>query len=251
MFGLEEESEATIMKIEGSSMLITGAGRGLGAALARRAAAMGARVVLVARGPEVEALARTLREQGAIAHAIRADIADKEAIYPLAHSAAALVGPIDVLVHNAGTLGPNPLRLLQDTACEELTRALDVHVVGPFRLSKALLPAMVLRGSGAIVHVTSDAAVHAYPEWGAYGVSKSAMDQLAKSFAAELEGTGVRSLSIDPGEMDTQMHADALPSADRATLAQPDDVAARVLAIVRDEQKGANGSRVIAAEVSL
>ena len=75
---------------------------------------------------------------------------------------------------------------------------------------------MVLRGSGTIVNVTSDAATEAYPGWGAYGASKAALEQLARIWAAELEGTGVRVLTVDPGEMDTVMHAQAVPDADRA-----------------------------------
>lgn len=239
------------MTIEGSSMLITGAGRGLGAALAQHAAERGAKLVLVARGEAVDEVARALRETGAIAHAIRADIADKDEVYLIAHSAAALIGPIDTVVHNAATLGPARLRPLQDTACEELSRALDVHVVGPFRLSKALLPAMVLRGAGAIVHVSSDAAVHAYPEWGAYGVSKAAMEHLARSFAAELEGTGVRSLIVDPGEMDTALHAAAMPDADRAQLADPSHIARRLLDWIARPERSHNGARAELAEVSL
>ena len=231
------------MTIEGSSMVITGAGRGLGAALARRAAERGARLVLIARGEEVEHVARSLRERGAVAHAIRADIADKDEVYRVAHSAAALIGPIDVLVHNAATLGPARLRTLQDTACEELSRALDVHVVGPFRLSKALLPSMVLRGTGAIVHVSSDAAVQAYPEWGAYGASKAAMEHMARTFAVELEGTGVRSLVVDPGEMDTALHAAALPETDRATLADPLQIATRLLDWLASPARSRNGAR--------
>ena len=96
-----------------------------------------------------------------------------------------------------------PLRLLLDTECEDLERALAVNLVGPFRLTKALAGPMVLRGRGLVVHVSSDAAVEAYPRWGAYGVSKAALDHLGRIWAAELAGTGVRVLTVDPGEMDT------------------------------------------------
>ncbi|MFO0559575.1 MAG: SDR family oxidoreductase [Polyangiales bacterium] len=239
------------MKIHGRSVLITGAGRGLGAAMARRFAREGAKLVLVARGAAVEALAEALRAEGATAYAIRADIAEQEAIYPLAHQATALVGPISVVVHNAGTLGVSALKPLQDTACEELARAMAVHVLGSFRLSKALLPAMVLDGAGVLAHVSTDAAVSAYPEWGAYGVSKAAMDHLSRSFAAELEGTGVRAFAVDPGEMDTALHAQALPQANVEELTRPEVIAARVLALIEREELAPNGSRVIAAEVAL
>lgn len=236
------------MKLEGKAVLVTGASRGLGEALMEAFARKGARVVGVSRDVgEMEAVASRLRARGYEAHALAADVGDKESIHPLAGAAAALVGPIDVLVHNASTLGPTPLPLLLDTACEELGHVLEVNLVGPFRLTKAIAGAMVLRGEGVVVHVTSDAAVAAYPRWGAYGVSKAALEHLGRIWAAELEGTGVRFLNVDPGEMDTRMHADALPDADPATLARPEDVAARILSLVEGAESVPSGSRVEAA----
>ncbi|MBL8683699.1 MAG: SDR family oxidoreductase [Myxococcales bacterium] len=237
------------MELKDTTMLITGAGRGLGEALARQAAAAGARVVLLSRSERVREIARALRDEGRIAHAIVADVADKDAVFQAAGAAVALVGPIDVLVHNAATLGPSTLRPMLDTDCEDLEHALGVHVLGPFRWSKALLPSMLLRDRGALVHITSDAATTAYPTWGAYGTSKAAMEQLARSFAVELEGTNVRSFSVDPGEMDTDLHARAMPDADRATLASPAAVATRVLAMIAREALAPNGARLIASEV--
>src|SRR6185436_11272305 len=96
-------------------------------------------------------------------------------------------------------------------------------------LTKALAGAMVLAGRGLVVHVTSDAAVEAYPTWGAYGASKAAHDHLARIWAVEMRGTGVQFLTVDPGEMNTQMHAEAMPDADRSTLARPADVARNIV----------------------
>lgn len=231
-----------------STALITGASRGLGAALARELGRRGARLALVAREEApLEAVAREIREAGGEAHAIPADVGDKRAVYAIAGAAAALVGPIDVLVHNASTLGPTPLKLLLDTECEDLERVLAVNLVGPFRLTKALAGAMALRRRGLVVHVSSDAAVSAYPKWGAYGVSKAALDHLARSWAAELEGTGVRVLSVDPGEMDTRMHAEAVPEADPRTLADPAGVARRLADMIARARSITNGARLEAA----
>jgi NAD(P)-dependent dehydrogenase (short-subunit alcohol dehydrogenase family) len=224
--------------------IVTGASRGLGRALAVELARAGAKVVLVARESEdLSAAVAEIRAEGGTAHAVAADVGDKEAIHAIAGAAAARVGPIDLLIHNASTLGPTPLPLLLDTECEELERVLQVNLVGPFRLSKAIGGAMALRGRGTIAFISSDAAVSAYPRWGAYGVSKAALDHLGRSFAAELGELGVRTIVIDPGEMDTAMHAAAMPEADRTTLARPADVAKQI--VVRlFERRFENGERV-------
>jgi NAD(P)-dependent dehydrogenase (short-subunit alcohol dehydrogenase family) len=232
------------MHLQGSSALVTGASRGLGRALATELARAGARVALVAR--ESDALrdaAAGIRAAGGDAHALAGDIADKNAIHAIAGAAAALVGPIDLLIHNASTLGPTPLKLLLDTECEDFEHVFEVNVLGPFRLTKAIAGSMALRGRGLVVHISSDAAVAAYPRWGAYGVSKAALDHLARSWASELASLGVHALAIDPGEMDTEMHAAAMPDADRAGLARPLDVARRIVALIV-EQRFESGARV-------
>ena len=154
-------------------------------------------------------------------------------------------------MHNASTLGPTPLRLLLDGACEDLERVLQANLIGPFRLTKAVAGPMVMRGRGLVVHVSSDAAVEAYPRWGFYGLSKAALDHLGRTFAAELDGTGVRFLSVDPGEMDTAMHAAAIPDADRASLARPEAVAAKLVGLIRRAEEVRSGSRLeLAKEVA-
>jgi NAD(P)-dependent dehydrogenase (short-subunit alcohol dehydrogenase family) len=235
------------MKIEGQGALITGASRGLGRALAEALAAKGARVALVARdaGP-LAAVVATIRARGGIAHAVAGDISDKHAVHGIAGQAQGLVGEIGIAIHNASTLGPVPLRLLLDTECEDLASVLETNLVGPFRLTKILAGAMALRGEGVVVHVSSDAAVEAYPRWGAYGISKAAQDQLSRVLAAELTDTGVRVLAVDPGEMDTKMHADAMPEADPATLQRPADVAARIVQMIEDAAHAPSGARLVA-----
>lgn len=233
------------MDVKGAAALITGGSRGLGAALGRALAREGARVVLVARGrEELERVAGEIRTAGGEAHAVVADMASKDATYAISGTAAALVGPIDLLVHNASTLGPTPLPLLLDTACEDLAGVLEANLIGPFRLTKAVAGSMVLRGRGLIVHVTSDASVTPYPRWGAYGVSKAALDHLGRIWAEELAGTGVRFLTLDPGEMNTRMHADAMPEADPATLADPEAVAARIIRVIRSSDEIPSGERL-------
>src|SRR5690554_2163189 len=160
--------------------LITGASRGLGLGLARSLALEhGVHVALVAREPEaLNAAVQAIQSAGGEALGIVADLADKQAIHRIAGQAAAALGDIDVLVNNASSLGPTPLRPLLDSECEDFGAVLEANLLGPFRLSKAVLGAMVLRGRGVVVQISSDAAIEAYPEWGLYSVSKAGLDHL-------------------------------------------------------------------------
>lgn len=230
------------MDIANKAALITGGSRGLGLALATELARRGVAVVLVAR--DEARLARVvaeLRAQGRHVLGIAEDVGDKQAVHRIVARAQAEVGPIDLLIHNASTLGPTPLSLLADTECEEFQRALEVNVLGPFRLSRALVPGMVVRGRGEIVHVSSDAGVEAYPRWGAYGASKAALDHMSRTWAVELENTGVHVWSLDPGEMNTDMHQQAIPEADPHTLRDPHAVAH---AIVNHLGRVESGTRI-------
>ena len=217
-------------RFRGLRVAVTGGTSGLGLALVRELLGRGARVAFVARTPgRVEEVTRT--HPGA--HGIVGDVAVKDDIHPVAVQIVGELGGLDVLVNNASDLGPTPLRLLADTDCEDLERALATNLLGPFRLTKAVLGALAAsarEGRGAVVlNVSSDAAVNAYPRWGAYGASKAALRHLSATWGAELEAEGVRFLSLDPGDMDTPLHAAAVPDADPRALKRPQD-AARELA---------------------
>jgi NAD(P)-dependent dehydrogenase (short-subunit alcohol dehydrogenase family) len=229
------------------SVLITGGSRGLGKALAMKLAALGAKVVLVARQQaELDETVDEIKRSGGVAFGITADVGDKESIYPIAGQAAVLAGPVDILINNASTLGPVPLRLLADTDCEDFERALQVNTIGPFRLIKAVSGAMLLRQSGLIINISSDAAVEAYPGWGVYGASKAALDHLTRIAATELAGSGIRIFSIDPGEMDTRMHAEAMPEADPNSLPAPETVAEQIVLMIQHADQIESGARLSA-----
>jgi NAD(P)-dependent dehydrogenase (short-subunit alcohol dehydrogenase family) len=216
--------------LPGLRVAITGGTSGLGLALVRELHGRGARVAFVARTRDrVDRVARDL----AGVHGVVGDVSLKEDIHPVAVQVVGALGGLDVLVNNASDLGPTPLALLGDTDCEALERALATNLLGPFRLTKAVLGALAAsarEGRGAVVlNVSSDAAVTAYPRWGAYGASKAALQHLSAIWDAELAADGVRFLAIDPGDMDTPLHAAAMPDADRDALKLPED-AARELA---------------------
>jgi len=214
----------------GIRVAVTGGTSGLGLALVRELLGRGAQVAFVARGRDgVERVAREHRA----AHGIVGDVSKKHDIHPIAIQIVGALGGLDVLVNNASDLGPVPLALLSDTDCEDLERALATNVLGPFRLTKALLGALASsarEGRGAVVvNVSSDAAINPYPRWGAYGASKAALRHLSNIWHAELAGDGIQFLSFDPGDMDTPLHALAVPDADPSELKRP-ETAARELA---------------------
>jgi NAD(P)-dependent dehydrogenase (short-subunit alcohol dehydrogenase family) len=214
----------------GLRVAITGGTSGLGLALVRELSSRGARVAFVARTRErVEQVAR----ENPGAHGIVGDVSAKNDIYPMTIQITGELGGLDVLINNASDLGPTPLAMLSDTECEDLERAFATNVFGPFRLTKALMGALAAsarEGRGAIIlNISSDAAVNAYPGWGAYGSSKAALHHLSRIWNEEHEGEGVRFLSLDPGDMDTPMHAAAIPDADPATLKRPEQAARELL----------------------
>ena len=209
---------------------ITGGTAGLGLALVREFSRRGAAIAFVARGRErLELVAREIPG----AHGIIGDLARKEDLHPIALQVTGRLGGLDVLINTASSLGPVPLALLADTECEQLELALATNLMGPFRLTRALLGALsasARQGRGAVIlNLTSDAAFNPYPQWGAYGASKAALLHLSRIWDAELAGEGVRVLARDPGDMDTELHAIALPDSDRTNLKRP-ETAARELA---------------------
>jgi NAD(P)-dependent dehydrogenase (short-subunit alcohol dehydrogenase family) len=227
-------------KLKGLRVAVTGGTSGLGLALVERLAAEGARVAFVAR--TASAVERTASATGA--HGIVGDVGLKDDIYPVALQVLGSLGGLDVLINNASSLGPVPLALLADTQCEALEVALQVNLVGPFRLTRALFGALAASardGRGALViNISSDAAVNAYPGWGAYGASKAALAHLTAIWTEEARADGVQFLAVDPGDMDTPLHALAVPDADRSTLKRPEDAAAEIVARLRTALPGSH-----------
>ena len=230
--------------VRGLRVAITGGTSGLGLALVRRLLDSGADVAFVARGRD--GIERVRGERPA-ACGIAGDVSRKDDVYPIAIQLLAALGGVDVLVNNASSLGPVPLAPLADTECEDLEHAFATNVLGPFRLTKALLGSLAASaregGTPLVVNISSDAAVNAYSGWGAYGATKAALRHLSRIWDEELATEGVRVVSVDPGDMDTPLHALAVPDADRSTLRDPDAAAAEIVELI-----GAHAARGAALE---
>src|SRR5712692_3888426 len=234
-------------RFRGLRVAITGGTSGLGLALVRELLARGADIAFVARGRDgVESVERA--HVGA--HGIVGDISKKTDIHPIAIQVVGLLGGLDVLINNASDLGPTPLALLADTDCEDLERTFATNVFGPFRLTKALLGALASsarEGRGAVVlNVSSDAAINPYPRWGAYGSSKAALHHLSRIWNEELAAQGIAFLSLDPGDMDTPLHAVAVPDADPTELKRPEIAAVELVDAIGNLLSFMNSERVVA-----
>ena len=205
--------------------VLTGASRGLGRALARGLAAEGYALVIDARdGPALRAVAASLPRPKDAGRpevaALPGDITDPAHRAALVAAAAAFGGP-DLLINNAGTLGASPLPAIADYPIADLRGAFEVNVIAPVALTQLLLPALRAHG-GAVLCVTSDAAVEAYAGWGGYGAAKAALEQACNVLAAE-EAT-VRVWRVDPGDLRTDMHQAAFPGEDISDRPLPESV---------------------------
>jgi NAD(P)-dependent dehydrogenase (short-subunit alcohol dehydrogenase family) len=243
-----------MQRLNGKVVLITGASRGLGQALALAFARECADLVINSRETsrrDLEITAREVESVGVRVLAVAADVSGRADVERLAALALDRFGRVDVLINNASALGPLPMPYLSDYPPDAWEDVLRTNVTGPFLLTRALVGQMLLRGSGSVINVSSDAGVVGYPTWGAYGVSKAALDQLTRTWAAELEGTGVRVNAVDPGSMDTAMHRAAEPDENPSQWAQPEDVVEIFLWLASDAAAGVSGQRFEAQSFSL
>jgi NAD(P)-dependent dehydrogenase (short-subunit alcohol dehydrogenase family) len=202
--------------------IVTGASRGLGLALTRALVARDWRLVVDARG--ADALERVLAGLDGVL-AIPGDVADPAHRRELIEAAG---GRIDLLVNNAGLLGPSPQPALAAYPLSELRRVYEVNVFAPLALVQEALPR--LAPGAAILHISSDAAIEPYEGWGGYGSSKAALDQLTAVLAAEQPQ--LRVYSVDPGDMRTQTYQQAFPGDDISHLPPPEKSVPGLLALI-------------------
>lgn len=215
------------MTTSAPTALITGASRGLGLALARSYAADGWALVVDGRHPHDLAAAVAPLAEGAQVVPVVGDITDEVHRSDLAIAAQSL-GGLDLLVLNAGTLGPSPLSPLSQLRLGDLRTTLEANLVAQLGIVQALLPH--LRAGATIVAVTSDAALEPYEGWGAYAAAKAGFEQLAAVLGAERPDLHV--LRVDPGDMRTQMHQDAFPGEDISDRPLPEESVPGIRALI-------------------
>lgn len=208
--------------------IITGASRGLGLALAAGLAEAGWRLVVDAR--DDDALATAAEWIGPNATPVAGDVTDPAHRMALVAEAERLAG-IDLLVNNAGILGPSPRPRLADYPLEALREVYEVNAVAPLALVQLALPALRER-RGSVVTVTSDAAVEGYEGWGGYGSAKAAVEQASNILAAE--EPALRVWRVDPGDLRTRMHQEAFPDEDISDRPLPETVVPAFLRLVTD-----------------
>ena len=208
--------------------MVTGASRGLGRALAAGLAREGYDLIIDAR--DATALEAAASQLGGRVTAIPGDVTDPAHRAALAQAAGgAAAGRLDLLVNNAGTLGASPLPALADYPVGELRAAFEANVIAPIALTQLVLPALRARG-GAVLNITSDAAVEAYAGWGGYGAAKAALEQASNVLAAE--ELAVRVWWADPGDLRTDLHQRAFPGEDISDRPLPEQIVPAFLRLI-------------------
>lgn len=231
--------------LEGKVALITGASQGLGKALALAYAKEGASLVLNSRSEEsLRPVAEESESSGAEVLAVAADVSRSEDVEKLVGAAVERFGRIDVLVNNAGILGPRVA--IEEYPEEEWRKVIDANLTGPYLVSKSVIPYMPEGGS--IINLVSGVSIEGRAEWGAYSVSKFGMEGLTQILAAESEERGIRVNAVDPGGMRTDMRAAAYPGEDPMTRVTPEENTEVFLYLASDESRGVTGERFKAQE---
>jgi len=200
----------TSRKLQGQVAIITGGGRGIGAAAGNLLASAGASVVLTARSEEqIEAVAGQIRRAGAHAIAVPCDVTNSEQIEEVVEAALTQFDRVDILVNNAGIIWP--VEQVYEADPEEWAYNIHCNLVGPFQMARNVLPVMIEQGYGRILNVTSGAAYNVLPGWSAYCAAKAGLNMLTRCLAAELQADNVAGVTVNalaPGMVETEMQAD-------------------------------------------
>ena len=215
-------------RLAGRIALITGASRGIGAAVAKRFAQEGAHVVLIARTiGGLEEVDDAIRSDGGAATLVTLDLQKHDNIDAMAASLYERFGRLDILVGNAGMLGAlSPVAHSDPLRWREV---IDLDLMANYRLLRAADPLLRQSDAGRAIFVTASAAREPQPYWGAFAVAKAGLEMLVKLYAAETEKTSIRANLIDPGTVGTRLRADAYPGEDASVHPPPEAIAGSFL----------------------
>jgi 3-hydroxybutyrate dehydrogenase len=250
------------MLLEKRGAVVTGGGRGIGAAVARALAEVGARVVVSARSTDqIESLAESLRQLGHKAWAVTCDVTDPDQVENLVQESTELLGSVDILINNAGIASSAPLKAI---SLEDWERIMAVNVTGPFLCTQAFIPAMIDAGWGRVVNVASVAGKVGQPYIAAYCASKHALIGFTRAVAAEMAAKGVTVNAVCPGYVDTPMTDESVANMTSKTslsgpaareylenlspqgrLMEPEEVAHLVVSLCSPLAKGITGQAVV------
>ena len=230
------------LDLRGTRVMVTGASRGLGRALAEALGSAGAALLLCARGEDqLAGVAEALQSRGVEVEWGAADVSDERSIGALVERARERFGGIDALINNASILGP--LVPLREHPLDQWRDVLEVNLTGTLVPTVAVLPLMRKAGRGSIINVSSGVGAIVRERWGAYAVSKWGVEALSRNLAAEEAESGVRVNIVDPGRLRTEMRREAYPDEDPNRPAPPEQAVGVFLWLASAESAGVTGER--------
>ena len=234
-------------RLEGKVVLITGSTRGIGRAVAHACAEEGARVAICGRAKDdLIAVSEEITTIGAECCAVKIDLADHESAIKLVDGVHRAFGRIDVLINNAGILGPR--ETIMEYPASEWEKVMNVNLNSVFWVTKEALGKMVPQSAGSIINVSSGVGAKGRANWGAYAVSKAALENMTEVLADELKDQSVRANIVNPGATRTDMRAAAVQGEDPSLLPPPADITNIFVYLASDLSKGVNGERFEARE---
>lgn len=243
MKGTSEKGTGVKMILKDRVALVTGAGRGIGRAIALAFAREGAHLVIVSRTPaELQQVAEEIAQIGSQALAIPADVSQPEEIQAMVQATQTLFGRVDILVNNAGI---GTFCKTWEMPVEEWDHILAVNLRGPFLCCKAVLPGMIERDYGRIINISSMAGLRAWPDYGPYSASKAGLNLFTQVLAEELKAIGKKGITVNalcPGPVATRLRSSHFPEEDPSTIMQPKRVAEVALFLASEASQGISGA---------
>ena len=233
------------------TIVITGGSKGLGEALTYAFAKEGHNISICSRSEEALHLVKEKAEKlGGNILAIKADVSKAHEVEMFISLTEEKFGQIDVLINNAAILGPSPIPLLLDFPINAFQDVWKNNVLNPFLVTKRVLPGMILRNEGSVINITSEAGSTGYAGWGAYGISKFAVEGMTETWADELAETSIRINMVDPGSMNTEMQALAVPDRDYE-IPKPEQILDVFFFLASEASKNITGQRFVAQEFKI